>query len=227
MKLTAALGLRLMALSAAMTGANALISPLHAQNDGTERLTDVRARAAIQLVIKNTNAKHLPIDPLIRKVREGVAKQSEPARIEVAVQLLAKRLETAAAALVPVFSVEELSAGADALQAGVPAETLRDLRKVWVSKPLTVPLGILYELVSREVSVTQATKRVRELMQKGANDAQLATMSTRVVADVDAGLTPDAALELRTRGVISLLSSTPQGTVPTSAAPPKPPIRPK
>lgn len=226
MRKVAAFGARLCTLSALMLTADALMSPLHAQGDGTEIVTDTRARTAIQLVLKNTSAKGVPIDPLVRKVREGVAKQSEPERIEAAVQVLAKRLETSYAALAPTFSVEELSAGAQALQVGVPASTLRDLRKVWRTKPLTIPLGVLYELVSRQVPVTQATKRVRELMDRGANDTQLAALSANVVADVAAGLAPDAALELRAKGVMSLLS-TPTGTAASAAPVKPPPIRPK
>jgi hypothetical protein len=199
---------------------------VHAQSDGTQTVADLRARTAIQLVLKNTSARGVPIDPLIGKVREGVAKKSDPALIETAVRLLAKRLEISYAALAPTFSVEELSAGADALQVGVPASTLRDLRKIWKTRPLTVPLGILYELVSRQVPVTRATRRVRELMDKGANDAQLAALSANVVADVAAGLAPDAALELRAKGVMSLLSA-PLGTTTTLGPPTKPPIRPK
>lgn len=224
MKKMAAYCTRLITLGACVMALDAARSALPAQSDGTEAVSDIRARTAILLVFKNTSAKGVPIDPLVRKVREGVSKKSDPARIETAVQLLAQRLETSFIALAPTFSVEELSAGADALQVGVPASTLRDLRKLWLTRPLTVPLGILYELVSREIPVAQATKRVRELMHKGANDAQLATLSANVVADVAAGLAPDAALELRAKGVMTLLSFAESFT---TAAPAKPPIRPK
>lgn len=224
MKHVTAYGGRLITISAFLLTIHAGGSPLPAQSDGLEMVSEIRARTAIQLIFRNTSAKGIPTDPLMRKVREGVSKKSDPARIEAAVQLLAQRLEISWAALAPTFSVEELSAGADALQVGVPASTLRDLRKIWMTKPLTVPLGILYELVSREVPVAQSTKRVRELMTKGANDAQLAALSANVVADVAAGLAPDAALELRAKGVMTLLSF--PGTF-TTAAPGKPPIRPK
>lgn len=224
MNKVAACGARLITLGACLFAIAAERSPLHAQSDGTETVSDIRARTAIQLVLKNTSAKGVPIDPLVRKVREGVSKKSDPARIETAVQRLAQRLETSYTALAPTFSVEEVSAGADALQVGVPASTLRDLRKIWLTRPLTVPLGVLYELVSREVPVARATKRVRELMNKGANDAQLATLSANVVADVAAGLAPDAALELRAKGVMTLLSFT---EALTTATPVKPPIRPR
>lgn len=212
--------LRVLTLVAVMFAA----STLNAQSDGTELLSDPRAREAIQQTIRNTQAKNVSIEPLVLKVREGVSKKSDPARIQNAVQLLAKRLELSAAALAPTYSVEELSAGASALQVGVPVPALRALRKLWPSKPLTVPLGILYELVAHEVPVGKATQRIRELMEHGASGAQLVTLAANVEADVDAGLSADAALELRAKGVMSLLPA-PVGTA--TAVPSKPRIRPK
>lgn len=226
------IALRVLTLVAGMFAA----STLNAQSDGTELLNDARAREAIQQTIRNTQAKNVSIEPLVLKVREGISKKSDPARIQNAVQVLAKRLELSAAALAPTYSVEELSAGASALQVGVPAPTLRGLRKLWPSKPLTVPLGILYELVAHEVPVAKATQRVRELMERGASGAQLVTLAANVEADVGAGLSADAALELRAKGVMSLLPA-PVGTAMagpnkppptgTAVAPGKPPIRPK
>jgi hypothetical protein len=214
------IALRVLTLIAVMFAA----STLNAQSDGTELLNDARAREAIQQTIRNTQAKNVSIEPLVLKVREGISKKSDPARIQNAVQVLAKRLELSAAALAPTYSVEELSAGASALQVGVPAPTLRELRKLWPSKPLTVPLGILYELVAHQVPVAKATQRVRELMERGASSAQLVTLAANVEADVGAGLSADAALELRAKGVMSLLPA-PVGTA--TAIPNKPRIRPK
>jgi hypothetical protein len=219
-------------------------SPLFAQTQlaGLEKLGDVKVRASVQRTFQITSDKGLPAELLLRKVREGISKQSDPIRIDAAVKQLALRLERSQAALTPVRSVDELSAGADALQAGVPESTLRDLRKLWRTKPLTVPLGVLCELVSRAVPVTQATKHVRELMNQGADDKLLANLRTLVVADMEAGLAPDAAMELRTKGVMSLLSTSimevsapgtltnsppPGSTAVSGASGSKPPIRPK
>ncbi len=202
-----------------------LRAPLNAQGAGTEQISDVRVRTAIQLVFRNTQAKGVPTEPLARKVREGVSKQADPARIQSAVQLLAQRLETSFQALAPITSLEELSAGAGALQVGVPAQTLRELRKLSPTQPLTVPLGILTELVAHQVPVALATRKIRELLARGANNAQLVALGENVEADVAAGMVPDAALDLRAKGVMSLLTA-PVGvtTVVPSA---KPPIRPK
>lgn len=172
--------------SAAAVSAFLIGAPLvaFAQSDGTELLRDTRARTAIQQVLQVSQAKGVPIDPLVRKIREGVAKQSEPALIQNAVQTLAKRLELAVSALSPYRSVDEVTAGANALQVGVPAPTLKELRKLSPVQPINVPLDILTALVGQQVPVKLATQHVRELVARGANSAQLVAMSESVEADV-------------------------------------------
>ncbi|MBC8090130.1 MAG: hypothetical protein H7Z40_22970 [Phycisphaerae bacterium] len=176
-------------------------------------------------MLRNTQAKGISVEPLVRKVREGVSKQADASAIQSAVSLLAERLEVSFTALAPITSVEELSAGAGALQVGVKAPTLRELRKLSPARPLTVPLGILTELVAQQVPVAHATKRIRELVERGANNAQLVAMREKVQADVRAGIAPNAALDLRAKGVMSLLAM-PLGTTTISPGA-KPPIRPK
>ena len=202
-----------------------------------DALPDERARAAVHIIFQDAVAKGIPTAPLVTKLREGLAKQAEPERIRTATALLAKRLESAASALAPSRSTEELSAGADALQVGIVVGTLRDMRRLWPVKPLTIPLGVLAELVVSGVPQSIATRRVRELLIQGANTAQLAALGTNVRADVAAGLAPDASLELRSKGVLSLLlqqnvtglsSTVPNQPLPTAPNQPLPtrPIRP-
>jgi len=60
-------------------------------------------------------------------------------------------------------------------------------------------------------------------MRRGATAAQIASLGQSVQADVVAGLAPDAALEVRARGVMSLLPS-PAATAslaPTGSRPPR------
>jgi hypothetical protein len=119
--------------------------------------------------------------------------------------------------------VEELAAAADALQVGIPASTLRDMRALWPTRALTVPLGVLAEMVASGVSRAVATRRVRELLVKGATTAQLASLGSRVRGDITAGLAPDAAMELRSKGVLSLIEAQTVFGTTTSGAPPRPP----
>ena len=185
-----------------------------------EALHDASARDAVRGILAAAPARGIPVEPLLTKVREGIAKRSTPERIRDAVSALASRLETAATGVRPVHSVDELAAAAGALQAGVPVGTLREMRKTWTGRPLTVPLGVVTELVVNGAPASEAGKRVRELMRAGATPAQLVAMGGAVRADVAAGLAPGHSLALRSKGVLSLLGAPPLSTTIQS------PIRP-
>lgn len=189
-----------------------------------EGLADAKSRAAVRALLEDAAAKGIPTAPLVTKVREGIAKRATPERIHAATAALAARLASAATALAPTRSTEEIAAGADVLQSGVTERALREMRTIWPAKPLTVPLGVLAELVASGVPPTNATKRVRELLVRGASTAQIAALGTSVRADVAAGLAPDAAMELRSKGVLLQLPNA--SSLPAIASPIRPPIRP-
>ncbi|MCC6243276.1 MAG: hypothetical protein IT353_10570 [Gemmatimonadaceae bacterium] len=203
-------------------------SALRAQNmapavaEILDRLPDASAREAVRGALEEANARGLPSAPLVTKVREGLAKGAAPQRISAATIALGKRLATASAALAPAHSVDELVAGADVLQVGIAEATLREMRRIWPAKALTVPLGVLAELVASGVPPVKATSRVRELLTRGASTTQLAALSNTVRADVAAGLAPDAALELRSKGVLSLLASPTSNALTASPTSPTP-----
>ena len=186
-------------------------------------IDNVAVRLALRTLISDAAASGLPTGPLVTKVREGVAKHAEPERIRSATSLLAQRLAVAANALAPTRSSDELAAGADALQVGVPSGTLRSMRRDWPTKLLTIPLGVLAEMVASGVPHANASRRVHELLVKGATPGQLASLGTSVRADIAAGLAPNAAMELRSKGVLSLLYQQAQLGI---AAPQSPPLRP-
>lgn len=188
-------------------------------------LTDEPAAVAIRGIIADAAARGLPTAPLVTKVREGIAKRATPDRIRSATALLADRLAAASTAIAPVRSADELAAAADALQAGIPVATLRDMRTIWPSKALTVPLGVLSEMLASGVSRTVATRRVRDLLVKGATPAQFATLGTTVRDDIASGLAPDAAMELRSKGVLSLLNNS--GVIADFLGPASVPPRPR
>ena len=197
-------------LSAVLAVALFAVTPQHAaaqQDAPFDAIADSDTRTALRTLIADAAARGLPTAPLMTKVREGIAKRAAPDRIRVATATLVDRLALAATALAPSRAPEELAAGADALQAGIPAGTLRDLRKLWPNRALTVPLGVMAEMVANGVSHANATRRVRELLARGATAAQFASMGSSVQADIAAGLAPDAAMELRSKGVLSVLQS--------------------
>lgn len=208
----------------ALVLASASAAPASAQGTSVLPIADAKARVAVEREIARAQAKGLPTQPLIAKAMEGVTKQATGERIRVAVASQAKRLEQARALLAPSQSVAELTSGADALAVGVPAPMLKQLRAAWpVDRSVAMPLDVLTELVARGIPAKHALEQITALMKRGATPSQIASLGTSVQADVAAGLAPDAALEVRARGVMSLLPSPAAAAslAPTGSRPPR------
>lgn len=172
------------------------------------RVTAIRDDATRSVVIEQLSlAKEhgVPIEPLLSKALEGVAKNASSKSIRAAMDALQKRLRRANDLLAPSPTVDELSAGADALYVGVPEKTLKQMRQAAPRRSIAVELGVLTELVARHVSPKKASQMILDLMARGATGAQLTAMNTAVQNDVAAGLTPEAALDRHGRGIMSLL----------------------
>lgn len=198
---------------AALMLVSAMVAPaaLDAQaSQGTPVLTiaDARTRQAVEREISRAAQRGLPVRALVAKANEGVTKQATGERIRVAVSTLARRLEQARDLLAPSPSDADVIAGADALAVGVPATMLRQIRAAYpAGSSVAMPLDVLTELVARGVPASNALEQITQLMRRGATPTQIAGLGASVQSDVAAGLTPDAALEVRARGVMSLLPS--------------------
>lgn len=196
-------------LFVALVLASVSVAPaLRAQGSRVLNIADARTRAAVEREIAQAEARGLPVRPLIAKAQEGVTKRATGERIRVAVASQARRLEQARDLLAPSPSEAELVSGADALAVGVPAPMLRKVRAAYpAGHSVAMPLDVLTELVARGVPANHALEQITQLMTRGATPTQIASLGASVQADVAAGLTPDAALEVRARGVMSLLPS--------------------
>lgn len=192
----------------ALVLASVSAGPAFAQGPAVLPIADVEARQAVEREIARAEAKGLPVQPLIAKAMEGVAKQATGERIRVAVASLAKRLEQARTLLAPSPSVAELVSGAAALEIKVPPAMLKQIRATWPrSQSVVMPLDVMTELVARKIPAKRALEQLTSLMVAGATPAQIAGLGASVQSDVASGLAPDAALEVRARGVMSLLPS--------------------
>jgi hypothetical protein len=170
-----------------------------------EQSLDADTYQAVAQVIARARARSLPTDPLVDRALEGAMKRAPGTRIRAAVSALAQRLEVARKELAPAPTDGDIAAGAGALGVGVPREALRAIRSIQPDRPVAVPLGVLTELVARNVPVDRATTLVVELLRRGATSPQLVALGEDVQRDIAAGIEPSAALDLRTRGVASAL----------------------
>ena len=198
----------ILTLAAALTLAS-LVSVARAQDPRLALIRDDAMRDMVRRQVDLASNDGLPADPFLSKALEGVAKKASTKSIRKAMDALQRRMRRASDLLAPSPTIDELAAGADAIGVGAPERTLKQMRAAAPGRSIALELGVLTELVAKGVPPKQASKMVLDLMARGATGAQLTTLSGAVQEDVAAGLKPDAALELRGRGVMSLLPPPP------------------
>lgn len=194
-----------LAFAAALVVSAFVSSAVAAQDVRLRQIRDDATRDVVRRQVDLALTIGLPAEPFVAKALEGVAKKASTRRIRSAMNALQKRMQEAKELLAPSPTVDELAAGADAIGVGVPDKTLKMMRAAAPGRSIAMELGVLTELVAKGVPAKQASKMVLDLMARGAAGAQLTALSSAVQDDVAAGLKPDAALELRGRGIMSLL----------------------
>lgn len=162
------------------------------------------ARATLEHLIDSVRVAGLPIDPLYSKVREGVFRSADDARVIAAVQRLGRDLGEARSALGDSAGSEEITAGANALRAGIRATDLTRLRgaRRQSAHPLTVALVVLADLATRGIPPTMAASSVAELVSRNVSDASLMSFRQNVERDLTGGRPPASAIDSRTRALI-------------------------
>lgn len=178
---------------------------LSAQDLRLEAKLDTATRAVVLRTIDTARELGLPVEPLVDKALEGATKRAAAPRIEAAVAALLHRMEISRDALAPNAAARDIVAGADALAYGATREALATMRTIRPNGSLAVPLAVLTQLVASGVPVTRATRAVADLLKRGARDEQLIALQDDVRSYVAAGASPEAALDVRTRGLNAVL----------------------
>lgn len=169
-----------------------------AQDPRLSARLDARTAAAVTRVVDSARARSLPTEPLVQKALQGAAKRAPSERVLGAVRELLGELATARALLGPGSTEAELVAGAGALHAGVPGETMALVRTLRGDQSVTVALATLADLIARGVPVQAAVNAVLALMRRGVPDADLLAFSNQVGRDIAAGAPPAVAAGVRT-----------------------------
>jgi hypothetical protein len=184
-------------------------SALSAQQDRLAAKLDGQTHVAVMRSLDAARERGLPLDPLVNKALEGATKRAPGPRIEAAVDTLLRRLEVSRDALAPSPSARDIAAGADAMGYGVTRDALASMRTIRPRGSLAVPLAVLTQLVASGVPVARATIVVAELIRRGARDEQLIALSDDVRWYIASGASPEAALDVRTRGLNAVLPPAP------------------
>lgn len=187
-------------LGVALAGAAAAAA---AQDARLGAQLDEGTRVLVQAAVDSARAAGLPTEPLVDKALEGARKRADGARITRAVTALAARLRVSRSSLGAGATESDLVAGAAALQAGVSADVLHQLRSARPSGALAVPLVVLSDLVTRGVPTDTAAAVVLLVAREGMGDDAFLTLQRDVQRDVMGGAPPASAAAVRTRGVLA------------------------
>jgi hypothetical protein len=196
-------------LFAAFSICFALVSSAGAQGTARAREGDPLARLDqttryyVEVILDSARLAGLPTSPIESKALLGISKRVEGRRILLAVRDVFQKLREARVALGPRATEDELKAGAGALSVGISSAELATLARTRHEKPLTFPLVVLADLVTRGVPRDTASQTILQLWQRGAADDDFLGLWRGVERDIVSGTDPGVALLNRAREIPS------------------------
>jgi hypothetical protein len=212
-----------------LVGGLLLIAPVRSAADESDE-TRLRARlgpdlaAAVIEIVRSASAQGLSTSSLVARALEGASRQADGAAILHAVQRQEAGLMAARRALGSNARPAELDAGAGALLAGVPEDSLTGLRRARPSGSLVIPLIVLSDFMARGVPPANASGTVLAATRAGAGDPALLRMRERINERIRHGEAPMGASR---EGLRELLAQTdPRASKRSPAREPREGMRP-
>lgn len=156
-----------------------------------------QAAAQFEAAVTAAKARGIPVDPLVDKALEGVAKRIAPDRIVAVVRARADQLGRAqallrAGAMTPAPA--DVTAVADALQRGVPESAVLQLRAgARAGEPIALAVHTLADLIQRGVPVDVALDVLSAWRARGADPAELRELPAAVERLIRQGVLPAQA----------------------------------
>jgi hypothetical protein len=180
---------------------------------------DPSSRYAIEVMMDSAGRVGLPPEALLSKTLEGIRKGAPSARVVQVVRRYFAALRDARACVGTEATLDELTAAAGALLAGVDQPSLCRLNSSRRGRSILTPLVVLADLVSRGVPPTDASSAIIRWVQNGAADSDFMGLWKGVEQDIISGTLPAAALDRRAREVPGRAS--PAGRLPPTAPSPQ------
>lgn len=174
-----------------------LSARLNAQEFVLQGRLDASTYQSVSAVLDSAKTWGIPTQSLVSKALEGASKGASGERIVTAVKRLAGELVLARGSLGVASTAAEIDAGAAALHIGVAPGELAKLRLARPRQSLTIPLGMLADLVARGVPTDSAGAVVLALARTNMRDEDFVTFRRNVERDIALGAPPAAAAAMR------------------------------
>ena len=203
-------------------GALMLGTRLAAQEPVLQARLDAATYRSVSVLLDSARVAGIPTQSLVSKALEGASKGASGERIVAALRRLSGELAAARGALGVESSAAEIDAGATVLHIGVEPRQLASLRAARPHQSLTIPLGMMADLVARGVPTDSAGVVVLALARAKMRDEYFVAFRRNVERDIALGAPPAAAASVRVNFTTRADAFSAAGQESPQGSPPRP-----
>ena len=149
----------------------------------------------------------VPDEPLVDYALEGTQTGGNPQVILTGVRKWARDLRRARHLLGPNAKEDEVSAGAQAIRAGVDERHLTRIRESRKEQRFASALSTMAYIISRGVPADTAANVLINVALASASDAEIRTLQDEIDRDISGGTPPGMSAVAREQGLLDAISA--------------------
>lgn len=199
---------------------------LAATDRRVEERVDPRIRTAVSSIVDSLQRENVSPEPLVQYALEGTVKMKlrggDPQAILTGVRKWARDLRRSRQLLGPNASDLEVSAGAQAIRAGVDERHLTRIRESRKEQRFASALSTMAYIIGRGVPADTAANVLINVALASASDADIRTLQDEIDRDIGGGTPPGMSAVAREQGLLDAMNSrggSTDGVVPGTALP--------
>ena len=195
---------------------------LAASDDRIEQRVDARIRADVASIADSLEREGIPQEPLVDYALEGTQKGGSPQVILTGVRKWARDLRRSRQLLGPNAKEDEVSAGAQAIRAGVDERHLTRIRESRKEQRFASALSTTAYIIRKGVPADTAATVLINVALASASDAEIKTLQDEIERDISGGTPPGMSVVARGSGLLDAIGAGrggADGVVPGTALP--------
>jgi hypothetical protein len=178
-----------------------------ATDDRIEKRVNARIRAAVASIADSLNREGVPHEPLVDYALEGTQKGGSPEVILAGVRKWARELRRSRELLGPNAKDDEVSAGAQAIRAGVDERHLTRIRESRRNQRFATALNTTTLIIKKGVPADTAATVLINVALASASDAEIKKLQDEIERDISGGTPPGMSAVAREQGLLDAISA--------------------
>jgi hypothetical protein len=187
-----------------------------------ETRVDARVRSSVAAIADSLQREGVTAELMIQSALEGTLKNADPQRILTVARKWATDLRRSRHLLGPNAKDDEVSAGAQAIRAGVDERHLTRIRESRKEQRFASALSMMPYIIGKGVPADTAANVLINVALASATDADIKTLQDEIERDINGGSPPGMSAVARASGLLDAISAGRGGTdgvVPGTALP--------